>query len=96
VEAKFAPIFSSTDGETSPALHAARLISSAVKKIDEETLIVIKTPCISQPCRCSYGLYILRGSLSEDYLNVRGHARENGVPGGLTAVLIVMVTAQIH
>ena len=35
-------------------------------------------------------------SLPQDYLNVRGHVRANGVPGGLTAVVIVMVTAQIH
>ena len=39
-------------------------------------------------------------SLLQDYLNVRGHVwgdvRLAGGPGGLTAVVIVMVTAQIH
>ena len=28
--------------------------------------------------------------------NVRGHVRAYGVRGGLTALVIVMVTAQIH
>ena len=35
-------------------------------------------------------------SLPQDYLNVRGHVSVNAVPGGLTAVVIVIVTAQIH
>ena len=35
-------------------------------------------------------------SWSKETLDVRGHVRANGVPGGLTAVVIVMVTAQIH
>ena len=38
-------------------------------------------------------------SLPQDYLNVRGHVRANVMrlegPGGLTVVVIVMVTAQI-
>ena len=44
--------------------------------------------------------YLPFGILSKGYLNVRGHVRANLMqvegPGGLTAVVIVMVTAQIH
>ena len=39
-------------------------------------------------------------SLPQDYLNVRGHVSANVMqiegPGGLTVVVIVIVTAQIH
>ena len=46
----------------------------------------------------SLGLHPL--SLPQDYLNVRGHVSANVMqvegPGGLTLVVIVMVTAQIH
>ena len=39
-------------------------------------------------------------SLPQDYLNVRGHisayVRQTEGPGGLTVVVIVMVTAQIY
>ena len=35
-------------------------------------------------------------SIPQDYFNVRGHVRANEVRRRLTAVLIVMVTAQIH
>ena len=36
-------------------------------------------------------------SLPQDYLNVSGHVRANVIQvEGLTAVVIVMVTAQIH
>ena len=76
-EAKVASIFSPTGGDTPSASHAVRLISSAIKKIDEVALVVIKTPCITQLSGCGYGLYILRGSLPQDYLNMRSHIGAN-------------------
>ena len=45
-------------------------------------------------------MHITAASLPQDYLNVSDHVRANVMqvegPGGLSAVVIVMVAAQIH